>query len=234
MNGQLKEKPIKDQILEKIKHGNVKMRPRWKFILQAVLLAVGIVLVLLVLLYFFSFTIFTLRETGAWFVPFLGPQWLPIVFRSLPWIIILLSAFFVVVLEILFRHYSFAYRKPFIYSLILILVIMTIGGSLFAPFHRGILKSARMGGFPAVEPFYRRFGPHRMDEAGVYKGEFLAPVPPNGFIIEDVFGGTSTVIINPRTAFPSGSDFEQEESVLIYGRRMDNIIRADRVERISE
>ena len=104
------EKSIKNKVLEAIKSGQVKMRPRWYFILKTILVALGIVMIFLTLLYLISFIIFILRITGIWFAPAFGFEGYGIFLFSLPWLLVIISVLFAIILEVLVKRYSFAYR----------------------------------------------------------------------------------------------------------------------------
>src|SRR6185437_2652081 len=113
-----------DQIIEGIKKGNVKMRPRWYFVLLEILTAVALVIILLIAIYLASFIIFVLHQSGAWFVPVFGLAGWYALFNALPWVLILLSAIFVVVLAFLGKRYQFGYQWPLIYSLLGIIFLV--------------------------------------------------------------------------------------------------------------
>src|SRR3990167_8644737 len=134
------QSPIKAKILAAIESGKVTMRPRWHFVLQATLVICGLVIVLLALLFLTSFIIFSLRNTGVWFAPSFGYRGIGVFLTSLPWLLIGLTVIFVVLLEILVKKYSFAYRQPLLYSALALVLIVTIGGVAIAqtPFNRGV------------------------------------------------------------------------------------------------
>jgi len=216
-NGEANSKPIKEKLLEVIRRGGTTMRPRWHFVLRAMLLALGVALAAFALLYLVSFTVFSLHETGAWFVPVFGPGGWFALFRSLPWVLIALSVVFVIVLELLVRHYSFAYRAPLLYSILGIVLLAAIGGGVAAPFHRGPFRSARGGQLPFAGPLYQHFGLQRIQD--IHHGTIVASLP-NGFVMESVRGGTSTVIITPQTRLPFGSAFDPGDLVVVFGGEM--------------
>src|SRR3989344_3614541 len=107
---------IKEEVIARIKRGETIMRPRWHFVLRAMLYALGVLIAALALVYLASFIMFVLRETGLLFVPSFGFRGVGVFLFSLPWFLILLSLVFVFVLEVLVRRYAFAYRKPLLYS----------------------------------------------------------------------------------------------------------------------
>jgi hypothetical protein len=225
-------KTIKEKVLEAIASGRAKMRPRWQFVLRAVLLATGAVLLLLLLVYLVSFTVFTLRVTGVWFAPLFGSRgWLTFV-RSLPWLLVILSAVFVVVLEVLVRRYSFAYRKPLLYSVLGIVLIVTVGGFAIVPWHRDFFRSARENRLPFAGPFYRDFGLRRFGD--VHRGTIVS-VTLEGFVMmKDAERGTSTVVIAPGARIPSVPGFAAGDPVVVFGdERGDGRIEAYGVRRLN-
>ncbi len=112
------QKNINDRIFEKIKNGQVKMRPKLYFVLKSLIFALGIVLASILVLFLFSFIVFCLKLGGIWFLPKFGFRGLGIFFISFPWFLILLALFLIFLLEIIAKKYSFVYKRPIIFSLI--------------------------------------------------------------------------------------------------------------------
>jgi len=65
------------------------MRPRWHFVLRAVLWLAGAVIAVLAALYFASLFLFINRETGIWLTPIFGWRGVRVFLASAPWLIIL-------------------------------------------------------------------------------------------------------------------------------------------------
>ncbi|MBU4141685.1 hypothetical protein KKE99_02325, partial [Patescibacteria group bacterium] len=84
MENNKNQKSIKESILSVIKSGQVKMRPRWHFVLKTALAAFGVIILVLTVLYLASFIIFVLRQTGVLFVPAFGLQGWFAFFTNLP------------------------------------------------------------------------------------------------------------------------------------------------------
>lgn len=233
MNEEQGEKNIGVQVLEAIKHGRIKMRPRWHFVLRAILLLTGIALMFLFLFYLISFIFFTMQQAGNWFVPIFGPRGWFVFLRSLPLLLILLSGTFIVVLEILVRKYSFAYRKPLLYSASVVLLLVLLGGAFMAPMHRGFFRSAQENRLPMMGGFYRNFGPPERSEE-VHRGEVIGR-SSDGLQMQDVFGGTSTVVIYSETRLPYGADFETGDTIVVFGRKdVAGTIRAFGIREIGD
>ncbi|MFH0890804.1 MAG: hypothetical protein V1856_02105 [Candidatus Liptonbacteria bacterium] len=232
MSDEQGNKNIGDGVLDAIKHGRIKMRPRWHFILKGVLLSLGILLAFLFILYLMSFALFTMQQGGGWFAPVFGMQGWFIFMRSLPLLLIFVAGIFIVVLEMLVNRYSFAYRKPLLYSATGILALVLLGGICMAPMHRGLFRSARENRLPMMGGFYKNFGPREPQD--IHRCQVTA-LTENGFLAEDIFGGTSTVVISSQTRLPYGAEFESGDTVVVFGKKAeDGTIPAFGIREIGE
>jgi len=128
-----------NNIIEKLKNQEIKMRPKWHFILGSVLLILLTVLVLLLTLFLASFLLFYLKTSGFFFGP-------------LPFILLLLMVAFIVLVEFLINRYAVAYRKPVVYSLIIIVIIIFTMGLVMnkANFHERVERRK----LPMIKRFY--------------------------------------------------------------------------------
>ena len=224
---------LRDAVLEAIQSGNVTMRPKWHFVLRAILALVGIGIVVLTLLYLASFILFLLRRSGMMFVPVFGARGWFIFIRSLPWLLFALLALFIVVLQILVQHYSFAYRKPLVYSVVGIVVIVIAGGSIVAQtsFHRRFMRNAERHHVPFAEPFYRQFGHPRF--RSIHRG-IITQAESNGFTMSAQDEEPITVMISPKTRLPLGADFSAGDMVVVFGDLDDHTIEAFGVRKIDD
>lgn len=135
------------------------MRPRWHFVLISVIFALAAFLVLLLLVYAVSLSMFLLRESGAWFATSFGTRgWITFV-SSIPVSHVAFVLLFVVVLEALVRRYSFVYRRPLAVSLFIIAGGIVSVGALVAqtPLHDQMASYARTHQLPA--PLDLPYGP---------------------------------------------------------------------------
>ncbi len=216
---------MRERVLESIKSGRVVMRPRWHFVLKAVLLAVGGSIIFLAILYLVSFTLFILRRTGILFVPSFGARGWYVFLVSLPWILILVSLVFILVLEVLVRQYAFAYRRPLLYSLLGIILLVFLGGFIVDSAHvQGrFSRFAEEHRVPFARDFYRQFQPPRF---GNVHGGNITEVASSGFVMKDMEGDFFSVIITPRTRLPLGADFSTGDSVVVFGDIESTTIQA--------
>lgn len=226
-------KLIKDSVLEKIRSGEVKMRPQIHFVLKTILI-VGVVLVVGgFVIFLISFIHFHLRASGVWYLPGFGFRGLGIYLKLLPWFLIFISLVLIVVLEILAKRFAFIWRRPIFYSLSAIILITLIGGFLIdrTPFHSGLFLQARQGKLPLAGPVYRDFGMPRFRE--VQRG-VVEEVIEKGFRIRTFDDQLLTVVLTRETRFPFGKEIKQGDSVVVMGKREDDTVRAFGIRKIDD
>lgn len=225
MNNQSDKNSLQSTILEAISKGQIKMRPKWHFILKTGLAIAGGVILALALLYLVSLIIFILQRNGVWFVPVFGPQGWFAFLVSLPWLLIVLVLMFIIILELLVRHFAFAYRRPLLYSALGILCMVIIGGFLVAAtgLHRQFGRYAVRHGVPFAGPFYRDAGHDRFHD--IHRGRVIA-TGTDGFMMQSEPGEMVQVIITPRTRLPYGIDLAPGDSVVVFGPGASGTIEA--------
>lgn len=217
------EEQIKNKILEAIKSGSVKMKPKWQFVLTGVLFVVGVILILSTLLLLTSFIFFSVNRSGISLGPAFGPRGIIIFLKYLPWALIGLSIIFVIILEILVRRYSFGYRKPLLFSLVAILLIVITGGIAAAPLHKEPFKRANENKLPFAGPIYRGFEPRNFRD--VNKGE-ITEMFENGFRIKNADGEELKAFLPEQILPQFKNDFKLGDNIVIFGRRNFNEIQA--------
>lgn len=230
----MNDNSLKDNILKSIEDGKITMKPKWYFVLRAVLLISGIVLAVLALLYLVSFIIFILHQTGSWFVPEFGMNGITEFLVSFPWLIVLVAILFLVLLEILVRRYSFGYQKPLLYTTIGVLVLVTGGGFVVAatPLHRSLFDSAREEHLPLAGGLYKQFGtPHR-DNVAI--GSITEIEDETGYMIQDRRDQIFEILFGNDTDFPDGNNFVVGDSIAVFGNRTDdNTIQAIGIRKVT-
>jgi hypothetical protein len=224
------KKTIHEKILKTINDGRLIMRPKRYFIVRSALFALGTIMVFLVGIFIASFIIFTLHQNGTWFVPAFGTRGIRSFLFSLPWILIIVTVLFMILLEILVKKYSFAYRQPLLLSAFSVLAIVLIGSAVIAetPIHPSFFKSAREGHLPFAGQFYRGFGMMRSHD--IHPGT-ITQIIVDGFKMNDRDNDDIiTVFITPETEFPFGTNFTVNDKVVVLGElassAASNTIRA--------
>lgn len=234
MTEEIEKKSAREEVLDAIRSGEVQMRPRWQFVLRGTLAVLGGVLIALVLLYLVSLIIFTSRQTGAAFVPAFGLRGIFAFLRALPWLLITLSLVFIVLLEILVRRYSFAYRRPLIYSGAGIIVVVVAGGFLVAStsLHHRLFDRATSQRLPSFARVFYYIGPApRFSD--IHRG-VITSTTTRGFIIQSRMGEKRSVAVASGTQITENDGLELGDMVVIFGPEASDTIEAIGVRKIKE
>ncbi len=217
---------LKDQILAKIKSGSVKAKPKFYFVLRTLLLVSGLVLAGLVLLYFISFVIFLLRANGLWQAPAFGLRGWGILFASLPWFLLVVIGFFVLIMEILVKHFSFAYRRPILYSVFGIVAFVGLSGFVVAQtsLHQNLWEQAEAEeGLPLAGPLYNIL--RSSDPDDFHRGMVLSTTTV-GFDLLNSGEEILSIEIEPTTRLPYDLEIMPGDMVMVIGEREGNEVKA--------
>lgn len=223
----------KNKILEKIKKQGLKMRPKSYFIFRTILFVLGIVLAFLFTIFIISFIVFTLRASGIWYFPAFGFRGLGLFFGSFPWLLIIFAIILVILLEIFAKKFSLVYRKPLVYSILGIIVIVFLIGIIISQtsLHRGLFMSAQQGKLPVFGPLYRSH--FIMPPHNAFIGT-VSDISDNGFQIKIEDGEALRVIISSETHFPFSNDVKEDDLVIVMGERENSTIKAFGVRKIED
>ncbi len=218
------DNPIKANVLSAIESGKVPMRPRWHFILKAALALISLAFLMIALVYLLSFIIFTLRESGAWYVTPFGMRGLRTFLVTIPWLLILISVILIVVLEALVRRYAFAYRRPLLYSVVSIVGLTFLMGAAVerTTLHPGLMRHADQKRLPIGDRFYKGYG-HRQ-APDVHPG-VVSKLLDSGFEM-DMTGASVRVVVTVTTKFRPDNRISLGESVIVFGPLVNGEIRA--------
>jgi hypothetical protein len=200
-----------NKILDSIKSGGTKMRPRWYFLVQGVLVVIACLFTLFLLIFAVSFIIFALQQNGGFLAAGFGLAGWAVFFHALPWSVLLLSLALVLILLLLLKRYSFIYHQPSLYLLLILVVIIALGSFFIEAinFHSRIENND----IPVVENVYQY---ETAPENYIYRGEIVALLQ-NGFILQNAIGETSTFLLPPGVTL-NLSLFKVGEFVMIYGQ----------------
>lgn len=226
-------KNFKQNILNKIKSGEIDMKPRWYFVFKGLLLVLGLISMSLVVVYLISFILFALRQSGVGFAPAYGFRGLSMFVIGSPWLLILSSGFFLLLLYVLVSRYSFSYRRPLLYSMIgvvsLVLLSSLVIGQTGA--HRDFKGYAERNNLPMFAHMYQNIESDRPDNLTVGT---IEEVRNDGFIIKTDKGETLQVIIDGDTRYRPGYTFANNEKVFVFGDKVDDKITAFGIRPVPE
>lgn len=216
---------LKNNILNKIKSGEVDMKPHWHFVLKSLLLILGTIVAVLVTVYILSFIHFFLRQSGVGFVPFYGFRGLSIFVIHLPWLLIASAGALIVVIQLLIRKYSFSFRQPLLYSLIGTILFVLFGAYIIeeTQIHPRLQGFAEDRGVPVFGPLYRGIDKGRPES--ITFGT-ITEIHEGGFVLESDKGETITVVLTSQTRRPPSKIFTVDETVIVFGDRERDIVTA--------
>jgi len=120
-----KEINLKEKIMERIKSGEIKMRPRWYFVFGSIASVVGLVSILVVTIFLVNFVFFALRTNGY----MRGYRYDQII-ASFPWWALILAVIGVLLGVLLLRKYDFSYKKNFLKIIFGLVIALLIAGLL--------------------------------------------------------------------------------------------------------
>lgn len=233
MNNNNLKQSLVERVLNKVQSGQVKMRPKIYFVLRVVLMVLGVITVALFALFLISFISFALGISGVWSMPGFGLRGLGAFFVSMPWLLILMALLLILVLEILVKHFAFAYRRPIIYSVLAILLIVFLGSFIInrTQFHPDLFQRAQEGRLPVAGEFYRDFSLPKTED--VHHG-MVSEVTDEGFSVETNEGEVLTTVITSETRFPFGTGIQEGDAVMILGQRDNDKVQAFGVSKIKD
>lgn len=147
---------LKEDILQKIKAGKLKMRPKVFFVFKTGFLILLFLALMLSATYLVGFIVFMLRVSGLWFLPCFGLMGIKILFGTLPYLLIILCLALIVFSEFFIKRFAFVYKRPMIYSFLGIILIVLAFGMVTAKtsIHAGIFQKASENNLPFIKPFY--------------------------------------------------------------------------------
>jgi hypothetical protein len=221
---------IKATIMQKIRAGEMRMRPRWQFVLQSALLVLGSVTVGLAVLYLASLFVFASRLNGAFYAPSFGVMGLLPFLRAMPWVLIALALLFIAALELLVRHFAFAYRQPLLYSALGVIAFSIVGTSLVleTALHDRLEARAERGDAPFIGAVYRHFGEKSRDLSVGTLTVFIN----DGFMLDERRRGMLRIIVGPATKLPADLPLQEGDTVIVLGPEDHGAVRALGVRRL--
>ncbi len=174
---------IKARVFEKIRSGEVSMRPRFLFTLRVIGTATLALLALLVAIFTLSFVVFSVHESGEQFLLGFGARGLATFAAIFPWLPLIVAVALLFVLEALLHTFTFGYRVPLLRIFLWVLLAAAAGTFLvgLTSVHSYLLDRADHDELPVLGPLYERIHDVHTQQ-GVYRGMITA-FTNTGFIL---------------------------------------------------
>lgn len=172
---------ISQKVIEKIKAGKVKMKPKALFVFQGVFLILLAGAAILLAVFGTSFVGFALNVKG--YSPFLTA-------------IILAVVLFIILAWILAKKFPAFYKKPFVFSLVIILISIAMAGLavFLTPFHQKIMEYSQQRNVPIISPLYQcGCGCSSSRVCGLLKNSNASPQPSCGCSGNSQTGGSCSI-----------------------------------------
>lgn len=223
------KKSISQNVLEQIQSGKIKQTSRAYFMFRLSVFVAAVVTLALLVIYIASLVLFGLRSSGAWFAPGFGLSATRSALLVVPWILVGCVVIAVVLLELLVKHFGFAYRRPAVYSVAGIVVLALVAGYALTltPLHRSLYRQAHGPKPPFWSAMYKGLdaGPGQPLHAG-----FVNALEERSFLLNARAGVDFKVHMTPGTQLPVEHELREGDFVLVFGPVRDNIIRAEGVQ----
>lgn len=216
---------IKDKILEQIKKGEVSMVPKWRFVLETTLWAVGLVVATVIAVYLLSFILFMLNKNGILFTPLYGWHGVMLFIVSSPWFLISLVGIFLLVLYVLVTKFSFSYKRPLVYSMLGVVLFVIAFASMLhqLSIHERMERFVERHEVPGLSPMYRGAGEQRPKEVTF---GIITSLDDESILILDDDGDEYEVRLNERTKQPPEMIWEVDDKIFIFGPEEEGVIEA--------
>jgi len=216
---------IKEKVLEKIKSGQVKMKPKIYFWLRPLLFILILLLIFVFAIYFLSLLFFIFKINNGWTLIAFGLRGILVLILSLPWGIIAFVLLLMVILETLIIHFSPLYRKPVLYSFLLLLILIFVISFCVTvtSFHARMLLSSRGHNIPLIAPLYQ--GYEKMDFKNIYCVRILS-IDNHEVTVECLDEPTiphPVKIVLPEN-FAKYEEIQVGRTVIIFGKEENGII----------
>jgi hypothetical protein len=225
----LNETDIKKNVLEKIRTGTARMRPRRYFMLRGIFLFALAALILASALFALSFAAWSAGANGTHFLLEFGERGIGSFLTLFPWQCVLAAFILLAALEYCMRACTPVYRFPLlrVFAWIVGIGIALSAVLALSPFHSFLLSEADRDRLPIIGGIYEQIHDSHERE-GVYRGD-VSGFTATGFVIahndtdRDSDDGTWTV--EP----PVGFDLHTlsiGEKVYVAGPLVNGVVQA--------
>jgi hypothetical protein len=199
------EQDIKNKILDKIKSGQVSMKPKAYFVVTMIAFVALSLLVLVTTIFLISYTLFSVIVSGHLLLLGFGLRGMEAFIILFPWFALLLDIVLLVLLDWLVRRFRFGYNRPIVFFFLGMTVLLVFLGYVVSvtSLHSTLLQEAEHNQLPSplspmVGPFYQSMRiSHRAN--GVVQGT-VTSIDGNMFTIRhddydtDIDDATTTIM----------------------------------------
>ncbi len=231
---------ITNDILQKIKTGQVSMRPRYHFVIKLVALAITIFVTFILSSFIVSYVIFSIKTSGQTSLLDFGPRGLYHFILALPWFILVADVLLITFIDWLLKSFRFGYKSSVLFLLVVTMVSITVLATIinYTSFHKILLRKAENRNLPVAGGLYMGI---RMSHGnnGMFRGEIISIESTSTFYIKhtDYDGDETGQIVEIFT--PTNSDvftlfLQPGDEVFVAGDKIAGGIRAYGIRKLTE
>jgi hypothetical protein len=228
---------IKEEVLNKIKSGQINMRSKAYFLVKLGFLSILTVLITLVSIFLLSFVLFSSSLDGSLFLVRFGGTGLYNFILTLPWYLLIVDIFLLLLLDVLLKSFSFGYKSPILFLFAGTFIVITTISTLlnFTPFHQKIMNTVERN---KNLPFHNIYDgvDSRYQKPGTWKG-YVGVINGNSFKFSYVkgitgkFGEAEVFAVNEITVVDK---LKEGDLVFVAGNILDNRIMAYGIKKLNK
>jgi len=226
-------KQFHEKLLDKIQGGEIKMKSKSYFALRNIAYVISLAVVFGMVFYLTSLIHFVMQSKGLLMLSAFGFRGLGLMFISLPWILVILIVILITLIEVISKHFKFVYRKPLVYSIVLVAVVVLLGSMIVARtrLHYSLSDFVQQKNIPLAGPLYKHYGQMRFKHAN-----FCTAVEINedNLVVELADGNQVTVSITPRTRIWTDQEIAIGDYLMVAGDIDDGMITAFGIKKIPK
>jgi hypothetical protein len=209
---------LKTKILHTLSKENIKMIPRWKFMLYSSLGIIGIIFAFLLAVFAGSLFLFVLSKYGFMYMSFFDLIATARALNLIPILLLVMTVFLLVVIEMISRNYTFSFRKPLAVTLLVLTSLTVVISFVLSQtgMHQYIRDYARSHHMDMMSRAYDRPRPFKGENGmTVIRGEVVKTSTTTATV--KLFDGSILTVYASTTA-NGFSKPEVGSDIVIFGR----------------
>lgn len=207
---------LKESLLKRIQKGGIHQRPKWYFVLLAILWSAFIAIILIGITYLISFISLISYESELFDLLDFGTEGLKAFIGGLPWVLVSLVVLLVVTLYLLLRDYTFVYTRPVIYGVlgVVSLISLTSYGISHFDSKYSVARFGEDRDVPILVQMHSRY--RRSPQIRIIAHGQIVASSTEGFILQDI-RTKEYVTVRTTEATREERQFQVGDYVTVFG-----------------
>lgn len=238
MNDETKiQQNIRESVLNRIHSGEINMRSRTYFLIRLALLCMTAILITFISIFLLSFVIFSSSLDGSLFLIRFGGEGLYHFFLTLPWFLLFIDVFLLIILDSLLKSFRLGYKNPVAYLFLGTVLIVTISSVLIdlTSFHQNVMSKIENNGVSLLPNIYSGVG-SQIQKPGTWKG-VVQKINENKFTfsyIKGVTGEYGVALVIAKTNVDVEKYLDVGDLVFVAGTLNNGEIMAYGIKKLSQ